>query len=202
MNATVYVVDDDAAVRRALAFALEAEGLKVRTFESAGAFIDACDPQLAGCVVLDLRMPGMDGLQAQAALAARGIELPIIFLTGHGDVATSVQAMKSGALDFLQKPVPAKTLLASVTTALLKDEGRRTNGIQRDLARTRLARLTAREGEVLPYIIAGRSAKQIARALGISPRTIEIHRKNILQKTESGNLLALIEFCRIAEEKR
>ena len=174
MNGTVFIVDDDAAVRRALAAILEGEGFTVLPFESAEEFLETCESQAAGCVLLDLRLQGMDGLQAQDAIAARGITLPVIFLTGHGDIPKSVRAMKAGAIDFLQKPVAADTLLA---------------------------RLTAREEQVLKRILAGRSAKQIGKELGISPRTIEVYRKNVLLKTQCANLLALSDLFRVAREE-
>ena len=201
MNGTVFIVDDDAAVRRALAAILEGEGFTVRPFESAEEFLDTCESQASGCILLDLRLQGMDGLQAQDAIAARGITLPVIFLTGHGDIPKSVRAMKAGAIDFLQKPVAADTLLARVYSALRIDETRRGERQKKDQANALLARLTAREEQVLKRILAGRSAKQIGKELGISPRTIEVYRKNVLLKTQCANLLALSELYRVAREE-
>ena len=201
MNGTVFIVDDDAAVRRALAAILEGEGFTVCPFESAEEFLETCETQAAGCILLDLRLQGMDGLQAQDAISARGITLPIIFLTGHGDVPKSVRAMKAGAIDFLQKPVAADTLLARVYSALRIDEARRSERRKREQACALLARLTAREEQVLKHILAGRSAKQIGKELGISPRTIEVYRKNVLLKTQCSNLLALSDLYRVASEE-
>lgn len=201
MNGTVFIVDDDAAVRRALAAILEGEGFTVLPFESAEEFLETCESQAAGCVLLDLRLQGMDGLQAQDAIAARGITLPIIFLTGHGDIPKSVRAMKAGAIDFLQKPVAADTLLARVYSALRIDEARRGERQKKEQANALLARLTAREEQVLKRILAGRSAKQIGKELGISPRTIEVYRKNVLLKTQCANLLALSDLYRVAREE-
>lgn len=201
MNATVYIVDDDAAVRRGLAAILEAEGLPVLPFDSAEAFLESCDPQGAGCILLDVRLQGMDGLDAQAAIAARGIKAPIIFISGHGDVNTSVQAIKAGAFDFLQKPVSADTLLARVYSALHADDARRSERAVKERARALFERLTAREAEVLEHILAGQSAREIGARLGISPRTIEVHRKNVLLKTECANLLALCQLYRIAHDE-
>ena len=201
MNGTVFIVDDDAAVRRALAAILEGEGFTVSPFESAEAFLETCETQAAGCILLDLRLQGMDGLQAQDAIAARGITLPIIFLTGHGDIPKSVRAMKAGAIDFLQKPVAADTLLARVYSALRIDEARRSERRRRDQACALLARLTVREEQVLKRILAGRSAKQIGKELGISPRTIEVYRKNVLLKTQCANVLALSDLYRVAREE-
>ena len=201
MNGTVFIVDDDAAVRRALAAILEGEGFSVRPFESAEEFLETCESQAAGCILLDLRLQGMDGLQAQDAIAARGITLPIIFLTGHGDIPKSVRAMKAGAIDFLQKPVAADTLLARVYSALRIDEARRGERQKKEQANALFARLTAREEQVLKRILAGRSAKQIGKELGISPRTIEVYRKNVLLKTQCANLLALSDLYRVAREE-
>jgi two-component system response regulator FixJ len=201
MNGTVFIVDDDAAVRRALAAILEGEGFSVRPFESAEAFLETCEAQAAGCILLDLRLEGMDGLQAQDAIAARGITLPVIFLTGHGDIPKSVRARKAGAIDFLQKPVAADTLLARVYSALRIDEARRSERRKREQACALLARLTVREEQVLKRILAGRSAKQIGKELGISPRTIEVYRKNVLLKTQCANLLALSDLYRVAREE-
>lgn len=198
MSATVYLVDDDAAVARAIGEILEGEGLQVRAFDSAEAFLAACDPETRGCVLLDVRLPGLDGLQAQAALEARGVEMPVIFLTGHGDVPMSVRAMKAGAFDFLQKPVAADTLMARVYAALRLDEGRRADRAQVEQARLRLERLTGREREVLTLLLRGRSNKQVARELRVSPRTAEVHRRNILLKTQTVNLLELDKLRRLA----
>ncbi len=198
MNATVYLVDDDAAVARAIGEILEGEGLQVRSFDSAEAFLEACDAEARGCVLLDVRLPGLDGLQAQAALEARGVEMPVIFLTGHGDVPMSVRAMKAGAFDFLQKPVAADTLMARVYAALRLDDGRRADRAQVEQARLRLERLTGREREVLTLLLRGRSNKQVAKELRVSPRTAEVHRRNILLKTQTVNLLELDKLRRLA----
>jgi len=198
MSATVYLVDDDAAVARAIGEILEGEGLEVRSFDSAEAFLEACDREARGCVLLDVRLPGLNGLQAQAALEARGVEMPVIFLTGHGDVPMSVRAMKAGAFDFLQKPVAADTLMARVYAALRLDEGRRADRTQAEQARLRLERLTGREREVLTLLLRGRSNKQVAKELRVSPRTAEVHRRNILLKTQTVNLLEIDKLHRLA----
>ena len=198
MNAIVYLVDDDVAVARAIGEILEGEGLQVRAFDSAERFLEACEPEARGCVLLDVRLPGLDGLQAQAALEARGVEMPVIFLTGHGDVPMSVRAMKAGAFDFLQKPVAADTLMARVYAALRLDEGRHEDRAQVEQARSRLERLTGREREVLTLLLRGRSNKQVAKELRVSPRTAEVHRRNILLKTQTVNLLELDKLRRLA----
>lgn len=199
MSATVFLVDDDKAVLRSLSAVLTSEGFEVRTFESAAALLDACSRQDAGCVVLDVRMPEMDGLQALAELHSRRIHLPIIFLTGHGDVPMSVLAMKSGAHDFLQKPVAAETLIARVHGALRLDEKNREKQAAIDAARERLTRLSSREEEVLSLLLQGNTNKEVAKRLDLSPRTVEIHRKNILNKTDAASLIEVGHLYHIAD---
>lgn len=191
MNGTVFLVDDDEAVLRSLGDILSADGLMVRAFDSAEALLAGCDKQSEGCIVLDIRLPGMDGLDAQALLSAYGIQMPIIFLTGHGEVQQSVRAMKAGAYDFLQKPVAADTLLARVYAALMLDQRRVHDRSEKEGARERLARLTPREHEVLNQLLQGASSKEIAKQFGLSPRTVDAHRKNILVKCQVSNLLEL-----------
>ncbi len=199
MKATVFLVDDDAAVLRGLEKIVEGEGFDVKTFETAELLLQSCGPQSAGCVVLDMRMPAMDGLQAQAELKRQGIHMPVIFLTGHGDVPMSVRAMKAGAYDFLEKPVAADTLLARVRGALKLDEYRWLRQSERDAAQVRLSLLTSREEGVLALLLSGRTNKEVARQLGLSPRTVEIHRKNILAKTGTSNLIELGQLYYIAD---
>lgn len=194
------MIDDDKAVLRSLSAVITSEGLEVKAFESAEAFLDACDIKTSGCIVLDVRMPGMDGLEVQASLSSRGIHMPVIFLTGHGDVPMSVRAMKAGAYDFLQKPVAADTLLARVYGALLLDGEKRRKQAEIDAARERLIRLTSRETGVLSLLLLGKTNKHVAKQLGISPRTVEIHRKNILAKTETANLIELGQLYHLADE--
>ena len=191
MNGTVFLVDDDEAVLRSLGDILSADGLLVRAFDSAEALLAGCDKQSEGCIVLDIRLPGMDGLDAQALLSAYGIQMPIIFLTGHGEVQQSVRAMKAGAYDFLQKPVAADTLLARVYAALMLDQRRVHERSEKEGARERLARLTPREHEVLNQLLQGASSKEIAKQFGLSPRTVDVHRKNILVKCQVSSLLEL-----------
>lgn len=199
MSATVFLVDDDKAVLRSLSAVLTSEGFEVRTFESAAAFLEACGRQDAGCVVLDVRMPEIDGLQALAELHSRRIHLPIIFLTGHGDVPMSVLAMKSGAHDFLQKPVAAETLISRVHGALRLDEKNREKQAAIDAARERLTRLSSREEEVLSLLLQGNTNKEVAKRLDLSPRTVEIHRKNILNKTDAASLIEVGHLYHIAD---
>ncbi len=200
MNGIVFLVDDDAAVLRGLSRMLEGEGFAVKAFESGEAFLSACTPSLSGCIVIDMRMPGMDGLQVQAELNRRGIPMPVIFLTGHGDVPLSVRAMKAGAYDFLEKPVSAETLIARVNAALKADEYRCQKKVDRDDARARLSQLTPREEGVLALLLQGKTNKEVAKQLGLSPRTVEIHRKNVLTKTETSNLIELGQLYYIADD--
>lgn len=191
MSGMVFLVDDDEAVLRSLGDILSAEGLAVRAFDTAEALLAGCNAKSEGCIVLDIRLPGMDGLDAQKMLVDRGIAMPIIFLTGHGEVQQSVRAMKAGAYDFLQKPVPADTLLARVFAALKADQQRVQERAEQAEARERLARLTQREQEVLEQLLQGASSKEIAKQLDLSPRTVDVHRKNILVKCRVSSLLEL-----------
>ena len=196
-NATVFIVDDDSAVRDSLMLMIEQEDIQVETYCSGEEFLNAFQNTSPGCAILDIRMPGMDGIQLQQELNRRNIHLPIIFLTGHGDIPMSVKAIKAGAVDFLTKPVTRDNLLSSVRTAIM--ESRR---LIRELAngqdaKSRLADLTEREREVMTLAIAGSPNKEIARRLGISHRTVEIHKSKIMHKTGATNLL---ELARIANE--
>jgi FixJ family two-component response regulator len=200
MSGTVYIVDDDEGVRRSLDDILCAEGLAVRAFDSAEDLLSACDAQSEGCIVLDIRLPGMDGMQTQATLTERGIEMPIIFLTGHGEVQMSVRAMKAGAFDFLQKPVPADILLGRVNNALLLDRRRHERRTEVATARELLARLSSREQEVFNHLLQGASSKEIAKQLGLSPRTVDVHRQNILIKCRASSLLELSHLHRLCND--
>lgn len=191
---TVFVVDDDAAVRDSLALLLETAGLPFETYASAEDFLSALDHASAGCLVLDMRMGGMDGLGLQAELARRGNKLPILFVTAHGDVPTTVQALKSGAMDFLTKPVDGSVLLERIHAALAADLTQRNADAQRLVADGRLVSLTAREREILTLAVAGCTNKDIARQLGISYRTVEVHRAHILIKTGASSLAELIQL--------
>lgn len=195
-DATVFVVDDDASVRVALMRLLTAAGYAVEAWDSAEAFLQAFRPEQSGCLLLDLKMPGMSGLDLQAELARRGSRLPIIFLTGHGTVPASVRAMKNGAFEFLEKPVAGEALVTHVKRAFRLDaERRREETAHKDL-QERYATLTAREREVFPLIAAGRSNKDVARILGISYRTVELHRARIMRKLDASTLVELAAMAR------
>lgn len=194
--ATVYVVDDDPAVRDSLALLLEQEDIAVETFDSAEGFLAGCRALPRSCAIVDIRMPGMDGMQLQAELARRGIPLPVIFLTGHGTVPMTVRAIKAGAVDFLTKPVTASALIESVQAALVESERLSQQSEASQTAAMRIASLTEREREVMLLAVDGLPNKEIARRLGISHRTVEIHKARVMTKTGADTVL---DLARIAE---
>lgn len=188
---TVYIVDDDAAVRDSLTMLLETEGFTVRCFDSGEAFLAAHPDAEEGVVVLDLRMDGLNGLEVQARMSEAGSRLPVVFLTAHGDIPTTVRAIKAGAVDFLTKPVAAAVLIERIDAALAQQREALARAAGEAADRARLDRLSGREREVLKLAIQGRSNKEIARDLGISHRTVEFHRSRILEKTACSSLLEL-----------
>jgi FixJ family two-component response regulator len=195
----IHVVDDDDSLRSALQRLLAAAGYRVKAYASAGEFLLDPPADAPGCLLLDLRMPGPSGLDLQEALARHGIGLPVIFLTGHGDLATGVRAMKAGAVDFLSKPVEREPLLAAVARALERDAAQRAAcGVDREM-RARFAQLTAREREVFELVAAGRLNKQIADALGIAERTVKAQRAQVMAKLGAANAA---ELGRIAAQLR
>jgi len=195
----VYIVDDDASFARGIARLVEAAGWRSRAFPSADAFLaEPHRPEAAACAVLDVRMPGMKGPELQRAMIAAGIDFPVIFLTGHGDVATSVEAMKHGAIDFLEKPVPAQVLVAAIRAALARHAEARARERERHALEERIARLSPREREVMGHVIAGRLNKQIAADLGIAEKTVKVHRGKVMEKMEAGSVAALVDLCRAA----
>lgn len=196
-NATVYIVDDEPAIRDSLSLMIEQENIAVQTFESAEAFLDAYQPEQRGCAIIDVRMGGMDGMELHEVLIERNILLPIIFLTGHGDIPMSVQAMKAGAVDFLTKPVKREKLMISVRAAIQKSEMVLSENANHQEAQARLADITEREQDVMLLAVQGLPNKHIARQLGISHRTVEIHKSKIMQKTGAINLL---DLARIVHE--
>jgi len=190
----VHVVDDDASVRTALTRLLQAAGHRVRAWSSADEFMGAGALEGPGCIVLDLRMPGMDGMEMQQALAHHQPGLPIIFLTGHGDIAASVRAMKAGAVDFLTKPVERATLLAAVANALARDNTNHAAHEELLVLQQRYTSLTAREREVLALVIAGRLNKQIALEIGAAERTVKLHRARVMKKMQADSLAELVRL--------
>lgn len=192
---TIFLVDDDEALRRATTRLLRSHGLEVQAFESAEEFLARYDAALPGCLLLDLRLPGQSGLELQRTLAARGATPPIVFVTGHADVPTSVFAMKGGAIDFLEKPVPEKELVAALVRALELDARARLERGQLERIQARYASLTSREREVFSEIIAGRLNKQAALTLGIAERTVKLHRSRVLEKMDAGSVADLVRMA-------
>jgi FixJ family two-component response regulator len=194
---TVFVVDDDAAIRKAVSRLLRSAGIAVADFVSPTEFLAQYDPAMPGCLVLDLAMPGFDGLRLQTTLRETGSSLPIIFLTGQGDVSKSVQAMKDGAFDFLTKPVNAKNLLPAIRAAIEKDAvARREQGALSEIC-ARLDTLTPREREVLEHVVAGKLNKQIACDLGVTEATVKMHRARVMAKMK---VQSVAELVRLAEQ--
>src|SRR5262245_1566189 len=199
-NPTVFVVDDDAAIRKAVSRLLRSAGIAVAIFASPMEFLAQYDPKMPGCLVLDLAMPCFNGLQLQATLGEKGCNLPIIFLTGHGDVSTSVKAMRHGAFDFLTKPVNAKNLLPAIHAAIEKDAVTRREKARLSEICARLDTLTTREREVLEHVVAGKLNKQIASELGVTYATIKMHRARVMMKMTVqavADLVRLTELCGI-----
>jgi FixJ family two-component response regulator len=188
----VHVVDDDDSFRTAVTRLLQAAGYEVRGYASAGDFLISHRGDAAGCLLLDINMPGPSGLDLQAALADREIDLPVVFLTGHGDVPMSVRAMKAGAVDFLAKPVEPEPLLQAVGEAMARDAARRQAGGRRHELQACYDRLTPREREVLAGVIAGKLNKQIAADLGVVERTVKMHRAQVLAKMQVDSVAELV----------
>jgi FixJ family two-component response regulator len=193
--ATVFLVDDDPGVLRALTRLLYAAGHRVEAFHSPQEFLAAHNPAAPGCAVLDLAMPGLSGLELQQALAASGCYRPVIFVTGRGDVPSSVQAMKAGAVDFLVKPVGDEDLLAVVERALDRDRLMRQARAELNTIAERLDTLTLREREVLRHVVAGRLNKQIAAELGIVEKTIKVHRSRVMEKLRVRSVAELVRMA-------
>lgn len=194
MAAVVHIVDDDPDVLKALARLLAAEGMEVALSASTDEFLQRYDPANTGCIVLDLSLPGMDGLQLQAMLAERGARHPVVFLTGCGDIASSVRAMKAGAIDFLTKPVDVDALLEAVRRGVVLDDDARHRDHDREDAQALFATLTPRERELVPHLLTGRLNKQIAGDLGIAEKTIKVHRSRIMHKLHIRSLVDLVRF--------
>lgn len=192
---TVFVVDDDAGMRDALVQLLETAGLQVESYASGPDFLAVYESERPGCLLLDMAMPGMSGLEVQAALNTLGLTIPIIFLTGHGDIPMAVRAVQAGAVDFLEKPIQGAALLERVRRALALDrEWRKTQG--RTLAiQQRHAKLSPREREIMTLTVSGLTSKEIARKLDISPRTVEVHRTHVMYKMGAANLADLVNMA-------
>jgi FixJ family two-component response regulator len=190
----VFVVDDDASVCEALSSLLRALGWQVRTFASAAAFLDFQPPDLPACLVLDVRLPGLSGLDLQRALSARGDAPPIIFMSSHGDIPMTVQAMKAGAIEFLPKPFREEDLLAVIDAAIERDAAARVAGAELAVLRRRIDTLSTREHEVMLLIAKGRLNKQAAAALGITEATVKVHRRHVMEKLAVESLPELVRM--------
>lgn len=197
---TVYVVEDDEAVRDSLELLLKSDGKPVKTYESAGSFLVDYSDQMAGCIVLDIRMPGMDGMELQKKLNDKHSILPIIFVTGHGDVPMAVDAMKEGAVDFIQKPYREEALLEKIEAALEQDREQRKSLDERQEIVRRIKSLTPREREIMDRMIAGQANKVIAIELEISQRTVEIHRSRVMHKMGTHSLAHLVRMVLSVKE--
>ncbi|MCX7097638.1 MAG: response regulator [Methylococcales bacterium] len=191
-DSLIYVVDDEFAVRDSLSLLIESTGQAVRSFASAEEFLDGYDPDCPGCLLLDVRMPGVSGLELQELLLNRGISIPIIFISGHAGIPDTAKAFRAGAVDFLEKPFSDGLLLKRVEEAIAIDIANREQREGQDKIQSRLALLTAREHEVMAQIVGGHSNKEVARVMGISNRTVEAHRSSIMEKMQASNLAELI----------
>jgi two-component system response regulator FixJ len=198
----IYIVDDDDTFRKSLQWLLESVGLAVRTFTNAAEFLENYVPGSPGCLVLDIRMPGMSGLQLQDLLAGRGIGLPVIFLTGHGDVPMAVAAVKKGALDFIQKPYNDQQLLDLVNSALKRDAELRASCSRSHQIASLVGSMTPREREVMDAVVSGKSNKIIAEELGVTIKTVEAHRARVMEKMGAESLAHLVHLVMTARGAR
>jgi two-component system, LuxR family, response regulator FixJ len=196
----VHIVDDDDSVRRSAAFMLKHAGYRVESHISGVEFLKEARSAERGCVLLDVRMPEMDGLEVQQEMAKRGIDLPVVVLTGHGDIAVAVKAMRAGAVNFIEKPYEKEALLRAIEEAFQRLDRAHDRDMKADEARVRLASLTGRERDVLDGLVAGYPNKTIAYDLGISPRTVEIYRANMMEKLRVRSLSEALRIAFIAEE--
>jgi FixJ family two-component response regulator len=198
----VYIVDDDEPMRDSLVWLLESKGLRVEAYASAEAFLDGLDDDMHGCLVLDVRMPGMSGLELFERLSSRGVALPVIFVTGHGDVPMAVSAVKKGAIDFIEKPFNHEDMLRLVEQCLESDRTQRASRLERVAVRQRLASLTERERQVMDLVVAGRMNKQIADELGIAMKTVEVHRARVMEKVGAGSVAELVQLVVDSGDRR
>jgi two-component system response regulator FixJ len=194
-NAVVHLIDDDEGVRQSLVFLLATAGLAVRAYESATVFLEAFDTVQPGCIVSDVRMPGISGLELQRRLTELKVDLPIIIMTGHADVPLAVEAMKAGAADFIEKPFDDEVLLAAIRAALDEHDGASRRNAETARLQARLETLSPRERQVLEGLLTGHPNKTIAYDLGLSPRTVEIHRANVMTKMAASSLSDLIRIA-------
>jgi two-component system response regulator FixJ len=194
----VHVIDDDESAREALAFLIDCAGFQVRTYESAVRFLDAVPTMDHGCIVTDVRMPELTGVELIGRLKALGVKDPVIVITGHADVPMAIQAMKAGVADFLEKPFGDDALLGAIRSALARQTGRKQADEEREAIRARMATLSQRESEVMEGLVAGHANKVIAYDLGISARTVEVYRANVMTKMQAGSLSELVRMVTVA----
>ena len=194
----VFIVDDDEALRDSLRWLLESAGLKVETHDSANSFLQSYYPGQSGCLLLDVRMPGMTGLELQEQLESRDVRLPVVIMTGHGDVAMAVRALKAGAMDFIEKPFDDELLLTSIQRALVLDTEQRKNRATQAEVLARLAHLTRREHQVMELVTIGKANKQIASELNVSAKTVEAHRAHVMEKMQAKSLAELVRMSMLA----
>lgn len=200
-SATVFIVDDDDAVRSSLRLLLKSVGLAAVAYGSARDFLAAWHPDQPGCLVLDVRMPSMSGLELQEELNRRGAIIPVIFITGHGDIPMAVEAMQHGAFDFLQKPFRDQDLIDRIQRAIERDARNRAQLLEKEKIRERYESLTPREREVLALVTAGKANKVMAGDLGVSQRTVEIHRARVMEKMEASSLAQLVRMVMELEQR-
>jgi len=191
----VFVIDDDPSMRLALEDLVRSVGLEVRTFAAPREFLESKPPDVAGCLVLDVRLPGMSGLTFQKELAKEGPALPVIFITGHGDIPMSVRAMKAGAVEFLTKPFHDQDLLDAIHVALERDRRSRREAVRLVELRERFAMLTERERQIMTLVVIGRANKQIAGELSLSEMTVKVHRQQVMRKMHAGSLPDLVRMA-------
>lgn len=197
-NRTVFLVDDDEAIRHSASFMLRHAGYVVKTFPDGISFLEQVSEENSGCILLDVRMPGMDGLAVQNALNQRGINMPVIILTGHGDVPVAVEAMKGGAIEFLEKPYEKKALVSAIENAFALLDNQSADDKRSVEAKAKLTSLTPREMEVLERLVDGLTNKGVAQALSISPRTVEIHRAHMMEKLQADSLSSALRIAFLA----
>ena len=197
-NRFVYLVDDDEAIRHSASFMLRHAGYSVKTYPDGISFLDHVSDEQRGCILLDVRMPGMDGLAVQKTLNHRGINMPVIILTGHGDVPVAVEAMKGGAIEFLEKPYEKQALIGAIENAFNLLDNQSVDDKRSREAKARLTELTPRERQVLECLVDGLTNKGIAQALSISPRTVEIHRAHMMEKLQADSLSSALRFAFLA----